>query len=117
MDYIQRLDKAFKKENLIQNVRKREILIGWSPPSELWIKINVDGPACVTTGRAGCGGIIRNYQGRWLAGYMMNIGTCSAFKAELWGVFQGLKMAWDLGFKKAILETDFRAVLQTLQKK
>ncbi|KAL4331213.1 hypothetical protein AHAS_Ahas13G0477600 [Arachis hypogaea] len=48
---------------------------------------------------------------------MMNIGTCSAFKVELWGVLQGLKMAWDLGFKKATLETDSKAVLQTLQKK
>ncbi|KAL4331212.1 hypothetical protein AHAS_Ahas13G0477500 [Arachis hypogaea] len=64
MDYIQRLDKAFEKENLIQNVKKREILIGWSPLPEPWIKINVDGAACVTTRKAGCGGIIRNHQGR-----------------------------------------------------
>ncbi|MCI72558.1 RNA-directed DNA polymerase (Reverse transcriptase), partial [Trifolium medium] len=34
---------------------------------------------------AGCGGLFRNSDGRWIKGYSRKIGTCGAFSAEMWG--------------------------------
>ena len=31
-------------------------------------------------------------------GFAMNIGKCSVMNAELWGIFQGLSLAWDQGY-------------------
>ena len=47
---------------------------------------------------------------------MINIGTASITCAELWGVFEGLSLAWELGFKNIILETDSKCVIQLLSK-
>ncbi|MCI28245.1 ribonuclease H protein [Trifolium medium] len=65
-------------------------MIGWKPPVEGWVKVNIDG-ACKSESVAGCGGIIRNNRGGWLGGFAKHIGSCSAFVAELWGVLEGLK--------------------------
>lgn len=60
-------------------------------------------------GAAGCGGMLRDEHGRWIAGYVMNVGVTTAYQAELWGILKGLEVTWDLGFRKAIIERDFRA--------
>jgi hypothetical protein len=44
--------------------------------------------------KAGCGGLIRGSGGgEWLGGFSKFAGSCSAYIAELWGVFEGLKYA------------------------
>ena len=45
----------------------------------------------------------------------MNIGLGSITAAELWGVFEGLSLAWDLGFKKIELKSDSRCAIVLLQ--
>ena len=44
--------------------------------------------------------------------FSRRIGTCSAIVVELWGVYEGLKLAWSLGFNRVILESDYQAVIQ-----
>ncbi|KAL4338011.1 hypothetical protein AHAS_Ahas12G0167500 [Arachis hypogaea] len=34
-------------------------------------------------------GLIRDEQGRRVAGFTMNIGICTAFQAEMWGFYRG----------------------------
>lgn len=46
----------------------------------------------------------------------MRIGICSITAAELWGILEGLSLAWDHGFRKVHLETDSRCALSLLQK-
>ncbi|KAL4313838.1 hypothetical protein AHAS_Ahas15G0025100 [Arachis hypogaea] len=109
------INEAFKKEELFcQKKRRVEIEVAWKPPVEGWIKFNSDGVS--NEKGSGCGGLARDHWGRWVAGFMANLGTCSAFQAELWGVCYALKTAWDLEFKRVELEVDARAVYEAITK-
>ncbi|KAK2422059.1 Polynucleotidyl transferase, ribonuclease H superfamily protein [Trifolium repens] len=93
---------------------KVEVPIGWNRPEGDWIKLNTDG-ASRRNNSAGCGGLLRNSNGQWLGGFSRHLGTCNAYIAELWGVLDGLKLAYERGFKKIELHIDSNAMVQTLQ--
>ncbi|KAH9673337.1 reverse transcriptase domain-containing protein [Citrus sinensis] len=65
---------------------------------------------------AGAGGIIRDSVGHWLAGFCMNIGESSVLMAELWGLYQGLHLAWEAGIKRLLVEVDSLCVTQLVSK-
>jgi ribonuclease HI len=65
---------------------------------------------------AGCGGVLRGSHGEWLGGFAKGIGLCSAFVAELWGVYEGLSLAYRMRFKYVELEVDSEAVVRVLKK-
>ncbi|KAL4329123.1 hypothetical protein AHAS_Ahas13G0268600 [Arachis hypogaea] len=92
---VKQIQEAFKKEGQRQN--KIETNICWECPPEDWMKVNTDGVAKENPGMAGCGGLIRNYQGRWIAGFVANISYCTAYYAELWGFIMDSKQHgnWD----------------------
>lgn len=75
--------------NLISvlSIKKYTILVGWKPPKNSWVKLNTYG-ACKTNNVVGCWGIVWDNQGRFLK-YTV---VCNVTKAELWGVFEGLKI-------------------------
>ncbi|MCI88500.1 ribonuclease H protein, partial [Trifolium medium] len=53
---------------------KDTVYIGWKRPGEGWVKLNNDG-ACKNRGEiAGCGGLFRDSDGRWIKGYTKKIG-------------------------------------------
>lgn len=52
------------------------------------------------------GGLIRGEEGRWLAGYMANLGQCDSLTTETWAIILGLELAWDKGHRRIILETN-----------
>ena len=91
--------------------------ISWSPPNRDWVKVNVDGASKGNLGKARCGGLIRDETGRWLGGFTSKLGICNALTVELWGVLHGLNLAWELGFRKIILEIDSQVVTFVLNKK
>ncbi|KAE8707058.1 hypothetical protein F3Y22_tig00110387pilonHSYRG00750 [Hibiscus syriacus] len=80
--------------------------IYWSPPMEGWFKVNTDAARSEVDGRASCGGLIRDNIGRWRAGFAKFIGICSTLEAELWGIYIGMVLAWDLGIRRVIVESD-----------
>jgi ribonuclease HI len=86
---------------------------GW-PPKELFVKINTDG-AYKADQVAGCGGVIRGMHGEWLGGFAKGVGLCSAFVAELWGVYEGLRQCHRMGFRKVELDIDSMAVVSVLK--
>ncbi|KAL4286983.1 hypothetical protein AHAS_Ahas19G0140700 [Arachis hypogaea] len=109
---------AFEKSGLTpQGRRHRKVHVAWSYPPENWIKLNMDGAASTNPNAGGCGGVIRNEQGRWVAGFMANLGCCSAFRAEMWGIYHGLKIVWDLGLRRIIVESNSTTVVTILNKK
>ncbi|KAF7822893.1 ribonuclease H [Senna tora] len=89
----------------------------WRKPDAPWIKVNTDGAVCSRNGQAGCGGIFRDHKGRWLAGFMANIGHSTVLSAELWGIMYSLREAWERGYRKVELECDssmaIKGVLET----
>ncbi|KAK2665244.1 hypothetical protein Ddye_003818 [Dipteronia dyeriana] len=60
------------------------------------------------------GGVFRYYKKDWLGGFALNIGIGSVVEAELWGIFEGLKIAWKAGYKKIIMESDSKNVVMLL---
>ena len=46
--------------------------------------------------RAGCGGVVRDEHGNWVAGFTRHIGITDIFAAELWGLRDGLLLCRSL---------------------
>jgi ribonuclease HI len=105
---------ANKSKRIVTDRPRSTVWIGWKPPTNGWIKLNTDG-ACKGRTTAGCGGVMRNSSGVWIGGFAKHVGVCSAFTAELWGVLEGLKYAWDRGFKFVELDVDSVALVQAIK--
>ncbi|CAN1848778.1 Putative ribonuclease H protein At1g65750 [Linum perenne] len=98
-------------------VRSRDTLISWIPPPDDWFKINTDGSVTQPHSSAAAGGVIRDCQGRSVAAFTANLGSCSIMRAELRAAELGLAHAWELGAKKVILELDSRAAVLAIDDK
>jgi ribonuclease HI len=59
--------------------------------------------------------LIRGENKEWLGGFSKYIGQCSAFVAELWGVFEGLKLAQVKGFMKVEVSVDSQIVINSIK--
>ncbi|KAK8515836.1 hypothetical protein V6N12_016142 [Hibiscus sabdariffa] len=53
----------------------------------------------------------------WMLGFYRKVGVCSVLGAELWGVTEGLRLAWDAGIRVVLLEVDNSDVAQKVQDK
>jgi ribonuclease HI len=95
-------------------VQKTEVLISWKPPPVGWVRLNTDG-SCKEGNRAGCGGLVRGSEGEWLGGFPKFVGSCSACIAELWGVLEGLRCIWNLGFHWVELHIDSQVVINMIK--
>ena len=47
-----------------------------------WVKLNTDGAANAITKTAGCSGLLRDADGRWICGFTKPLGCYSTFSAE-----------------------------------
>lgn len=72
--------------------------------SRMWCKLNTDGSANISNGRAGAGGAIPDDSGRWIEG------STNSLVAEFWALRDGLLLARELGMQSLIVELDARAV-------
>ncbi|KAH1083388.1 hypothetical protein J1N35_023149 [Gossypium stocksii] len=63
---------------------------------------------------AGAGGLIRDSNGNWIAGFSRFIGSSMPLQAELWGIADGMKLAWDLRYRKLVMEIDSSIALDLL---
>ncbi|CAN1796607.1 Putative ribonuclease H protein At1g65750, partial [Linum perenne] len=52
------------------------------------------------------GGLIHDDQGRFIAAFASKFGTCSIVRAEMWGVIEGIVLAWDCGIRKLRVQSD-----------
>ncbi|KAK4252647.1 hypothetical protein QN277_014392 [Acacia crassicarpa] len=100
--------------NLSLRLNCEDQITGWEKPPHGWLKLNVDGASTIQSSKAGCGGVIRDCLGNWVVGFAKSIGDCNASNAEEWAIVEGLQLAWDLGFKKIILESDASSVVNVL---
>lgn len=107
------ITKAFSKPQVVGTGTGHHVeeTVQWKKPPLGWIKLNVDGSCVQATGVAACGGLIRDHQGRWLRGFMHNIGSCSTVEAEAWAVMQGLNVAVQLGVRNIVVESDSKETI------
>lgn len=62
------------------------------PPPEGWMKLNSDGPVSGSSRQARAGGLLRNLiEGGFLV-----------LRSEIWGMLQGISLAWRLGTSKLL---------------
>ncbi|EOY00068.1 Ribonuclease H protein, putative [Theobroma cacao] len=70
----------------------------------LWCRIFTqslqDGAFGASVGKSAGGGTLRDSHGMWNGGFSLKVGKCTAYREELWGVYEGLLLAWDLGYRK-----------------
>ncbi|CAN1188826.1 Putative ribonuclease H protein At1g65750 [Linum perenne] len=89
----------------------------WKARNELvcgGVILNSDGSADPRSGRATAGGLIRDLLGRCSIAYTCNLGYCSITRAELRGISAGLKLAWEAGFRRILVQSDSRSVISLI---
>ena len=79
------------------------------------MKINTDGVVSHMSSGIASGGLLRDDQAAFLKAFMFRGEVGDSLTAELWGGLHDLKLAWDLGFRKVILEMDSSDVVDLLK--
>ena len=89
--------------------------IRWERLAVGWKKLNTNGFVIGSSRQAGCGGVVRDEHGDWVAGFTRHIGATSSFAAELWGLRDGLNLFSSLNIPCLIIELDTKAVVDVLR--
>ncbi|RZB92294.1 TMV resistance protein N [Glycine soja] len=93
-------------------------LFKWRPPVDPWLKLNMDGAIDPCSKTAACGGIFRDYSGRFVLGFSVKLDMehyCSIDEAEIWGVYHGIKIARQYDFGKIVVESDSPKAISFVQ--
>ncbi|KAK5844589.1 hypothetical protein PVK06_000729 [Gossypium arboreum] len=77
---------------------------GWQLPASSWVKINVDGLVSMNRLKAIIARVMRGPSEGWLVGFRMITGMLDIFNIEAKAILEGLKLAWDKGFRKVEVE-------------
>ncbi|CAN1813880.1 Putative ribonuclease H protein At1g65750, partial [Linum perenne] len=79
-----------------------------------WVTLNTDGSVRGPQGRAAAGGLFRNSSGNCLHAYTVNLGICSITRAEICGALEGIRRAWEAGYRKFEVQMDSKAAVTIL---
>ncbi|CAN1139915.1 Putative ribonuclease H protein At1g65750 [Linum perenne] len=101
--------KTLQASQEAPSIAQQAQLIGWWPAGEGWFSLNSDGSAGSNSNRAAAGGVICDEDGRLISAFAANLGTCSIMRAELRGIVEGMKLAWDKGIRKLRIQTNSKA--------
>ncbi|CAN1130622.1 Putative ribonuclease H protein At1g65750, partial [Linum perenne] len=107
--------KTFQLGREAPGLARQTQLIAWRPGEEGWFTLNTDGSRISHFGATTIGGIIRDSAGNLVWAFCANVGNCSITRAELRAIVEGLKLAWSLGIKKVVVQTDSTAAVAMLQ--
>ncbi|CAN1168457.1 Putative ribonuclease H protein At1g65750 [Linum perenne] len=100
--------------NLPIRTEKQTINVAWEPGPAEWITLNSDRSFDAREGRATAGGLARDSNGRCAFAYTMNLGNCSITRAEMRGAIEGLRRAWDVGYRKVLIQLDSQTAITLL---
>ena len=73
--------------------------------------MNSDGASQGNRGCAGGGDLIRDHDGKWVKGFMRNIGQATSVAVEFWALTDGLMLAAQLGINHLHVELDAQVVV------
>ncbi|CAI0550240.1 unnamed protein product, partial [Linum tenue] len=76
---------------------------------------NTDGSVILSQGSAAVGGVLRGADSRFVVAFDVNLGGGSITDAELAGINYDLRLAWDGGVRKLIVQKDSAAAIALLQ--
>ncbi|CAN1845776.1 Putative ribonuclease H protein At1g65750 [Linum perenne] len=92
----------------------RQIQVTWQAGQEGWVTVNSDGSVLGPRGRASAGGILRQANGQGICAYAINLGVCSITRAEIRGALEGIKQAWNAGYRRVEVQLDSQAAIAIL---
>ncbi|KAK2663530.1 hypothetical protein Ddye_002104 [Dipteronia dyeriana] len=95
-------------------ISARDEIVRWLEPIEGWVKLNVNGSRNTVSGLIAVGGVLQNHKKNWLKGFVTNKGSGSIMEAELWGLYKGLLMAWNAGYKKVLVKPNSLIVVRLM---
>ncbi|KAK2642208.1 hypothetical protein Ddye_023971 [Dipteronia dyeriana] len=100
------LEDWWKANNeMDKKVEMRNCFLAWYPPAQDWIKLIVDVSMRHDSESIAGGGVLRGHKKSWLGGFALNKGTSNMVEAVLWGILEGLKLAWKAGYRKVMVES------------
>ncbi|CAI0417515.1 unnamed protein product, partial [Linum tenue] len=94
-------------------INHQNACITWKPPDVGWIQLQTDGSVIQPSGRAAVGGLLRDHLGRCLDAFTCNLDVCTITSAELKGAIESLRIAWERGHRKVILNMDSTTTNET----
>ena len=95
------------KNKVIKQVR-------WSKPGGGWLKLNTDGSFGGEGVTFGCGGLLRDSNGRWIRGFAKAMVVSSSLAAEMWALREGLILCLDVQTQAVEIELDATAAISFL---
>lgn len=115
LKYVHHIQHAMRMQQPIVGKMKTRIQIAWEFPEPEYVKLNSDGMVRRNNTEAGCGAVIRDSKGGWIIGCTRSLGVCTTFKAEIWGILDGMRLAKKMNFSKVIVECDSMAAVQIIK--
>jgi ribonuclease HI len=82
----------------------------WCATRENQVKLNIDGSCIGNPGPTGAGSLLRNHCGELLLGFYESLGNSTSFHAELVGIYRGLFLTWELGYRDVVCHSSLLAV-------
>ncbi|CAI0557978.1 unnamed protein product [Linum tenue] len=61
------------------------------------------------------GGVFRDDEGQFMKAFAINLGRGSVTHAELAGIVQGLRLAWEAGYRRVEVRTDSSTAIKLIQ--
>ncbi|XP_019440200.1 PREDICTED: uncharacterized protein LOC109345547 [Lupinus angustifolius] len=91
-------------------------LTHWRFPEIGQVKLNVNGRCIRSSYIMGGGGVLLESSGSWLVGFSANFSVSSSILAELLALEHGFSLAWNMGFRKVVMESDCLEVAHIISK-
>ncbi|CAN1148968.1 Putative ribonuclease H protein At1g65750 [Linum perenne] len=76
--------------------------------------MNSDGSLYRNPSSSAAGGVIRDNNARFVTTFAANLGVCSITRVELRGILEGMKLTWNKGIKKLMIQSDSKATIGML---
>ncbi|KAJ6734323.1 hypothetical protein OIU79_001560 [Salix purpurea] len=93
------------------------VRIHWNKPPPGFAKLNTDASFKkykYNCSRSSIAGVCRDENGIWMFGFSSRVESESSFEAELVAVREALKLAWDKGLTRVIVESDSKSVVDRI---
>lgn len=95
--------------------QKQDVFVRWHAPREDWIELNIDGASKGNRGPSSGGGIFCDHYGNWIKAFAWNFGWRTSVKAKVLALLKGLRIAWDMGYKKLEINLDSQITARKTQ--